>query len=535
VTTATALVSFGHSPPLAAGAGDERRPSPDALSGPLPSERAGSTIRALQQSRRAAAPLELAELSLSPGVVGDARTLLQAIRALARMTTNDEARRALLRHLRTPSTGELADLRRLARATAAQALAHSKEPDSIRALVLLASGPDATDPELAELAQDALIAHPPHAELLAHALPWLEPAARVERLRFIEENRAPSASRRADQCRKAQRELRRVRDWTPAVGAALLSELADCPTGLSPSEREWTELATKNLTWALRGRAAQYPPNDDPEWRARAEAALESQSAVERSAAAWFLAVTVSGAAERLSEDARPEVRAAASNQRAASAMSEQGHAACTLPPSASTFRIFERFSHDASAEDRQTLACLARRLRPAAGPGLTAPEFETLFLASPAATRLVAAEGLAHASPAGKQLALGVSQRLYEEEADDYVRRFLCIALGDLGLGPEHPLSFTLRLDPDPVCRAVGSGTSFVPRGKRSVMATTTSQGYLALRTRAAPVSLAPAPDGFVGAVVTREAQEGPEHFLDCREPGAPTWACGAVEQKPR
>ena len=178
----------------------------------------------------------------------------------------------------------------------------------------------------------------------------------------------------------------------------------------------------------------------------------------------------------------------------------------------------------------------MTRRLRPEAGPGFTALEVEALFDSSPARSRVAIAHGLGGVASHVAPQAMGLAERLYSEDGDAYVRRFLCATLGSLGeLRPA--LAEDLKLDADPVCRAVGRGQSTDVSGSPSLSVVAPGDRFFAARVLSPPIEFEPAPDGFVGARVTGQVEGGHANaeFVDCTESGAPTWACGKAAQTPR
>jgi len=511
----------------------------DAVAGPLPSARAESRIRALAGSTRLAAAAELADLSRSAEVKSDARTLLLAIRALARLAEHDAAEQALLHHLRGPIAGDQPSRRSLARAVAALALAAAARPEGVRALVLLASGPDDVDSELTEQSRAALRAHPPSPAQLLAAFPWLDEGAGRARMAWLAEERVQKEKERSDLCQKARSRVSELPKLRLSDAAATLADLARCTPSAGPTLEDWRRLAKSSHLWALRGLAAMGPSAHAREWQELAAAELEQGEPTARSAAAWFLATTSVANAERLSRDRRPEVRAAAKNQLLANAARPSGRETCAgLSGDDSTRSMFEHYLERPSADGDPLLGCLASRLRDAPGPGITPSELDGLLEGSPAMTRLVVAQGLGAAEGEGRALARGLAERLYAVETDDDVRRSLCGTLVRLGLSPEHHLARELaKLDPDPVCRALGAGRAWASPGIPLLAVAVSGGAYVAARVLAAPVSLEPAPDGFVGARVVQDPREAPfdVNFVDCQESGEPAWACGAAVPRPR
>jgi len=511
----------------------------DAVAGPLPSAGAESRIRALAASTRPTAATQLADLSRSAEVKSDARTLLLAIRALAGFAEHDAAEQALLHHLREPSAGDEPSRRSLARAVAALALAAAARPGGVRALVLLASGPDDVDAELAEQSRAALLAHSPSPEQLRAAFPWQDDAARRARMTWLAQARGEREKWRSERCQKARARLPELPKLSVADAAGALVELADCGPSSGPTLEDWRQLAKTSHLWTLRGLAAMGPGAHTREWQELAEAELAQGEPTARSAAAWFLATTSPSNAERLSRDRRAEVRAAAKNQLLANRARPSGREACAgLSGGDSTRRLFEHYLERPNADGDPVLGCLASRLRDAPGPGITPSELDGLLEGSPAMTRLVVAQGLGAAESEGHALARGLAERLYAVETDDTVRRSLCGALVRLGLSPEQRLARELAtLDPDPVCRALGAGHAWVSPGIPLLAVATSGGAYVATRVLAAPVSLEPAPDGFVGARVVQGPGQPPfdTNFVDCEEPGEPAWACGTTLPRPR
>jgi hypothetical protein len=514
--------------------------SADALSGPLPAETAESRIRTLAWSERSPAAVELAEFSLSPDVTRRAKTLLLAVRALARKADHPAAERALLQHLRTKPNGDEPTLRSLARATAAFALAAEGPIDGVRNLVLLAAGPDDADEEVKIFAREALIAHPPSAAELAKALPWLDARAREGKVAWLSSRASVRNERRAARCKEARKALSSLGALPTGAAAARLADLAVCPEDAGPTMDDWKRLAHSSSLWALRGTAALGVGTRDGDWTRFAEAELAQGDARVRSAAAWFLATSSPEAAARLLVDERAEVRSAARNQRDGGGIGAgmaAGHP-CAEQDEDSTKEVFERFVASPPRDTGPALGCLASRLRAAAGPGLTAAELESWFRGGPAVTRVLVARGLAASSAEARFLALGLSARLYRAEADAYVRRFLCAALLTLGQDLEEPLGVEMAdLDPDPVCRALAGGRSWPPLGSPTLATVTTAKRYLAARVLGSPVWLEAAPDGFVGARVldVEPSQVVDPRFVDCSESGEPSWACGPTALRPR
>ena len=515
----------------------------DALSGPLASEAAESSIRTLASSGRPAAPAELADFSLSPAVAARAQTLLASIRALARMVRHPAAQKALLHHLRTPSAGDQPPLRRLARATAALALAAGGQVDGVRALVLLAAGPDDSDPELATLARAALLAHPPDETLLGAALPWLDAEARAQKVAWISQERWARQQAQRARCEQAGRSLSQLAaaDAAPELGARILSDLAACPPTALPTLDAWKQVGNSSALWALRGTAALGIGVHDAAWKKFATAKLADVDARVRSAAAWFLSTTSPEASARLALDPRTEVRAAARNQDSAGGPSSElaEVSPCAIGKAESSSKsVFSRFLTSTPEDSGPLLGCLASRLRAEPGAGFTAAELASLLESSPALTRVLVAKGLGESIPEAQQLGRGLAQRAYATEPDAYVRRFLCAALIDLGLTQDEPLAREMAdLDPDPLCRALGQGREWEPLGSQTLSTVTTGKRYLAARVLAAPVAIEPAPDGFVGARVVEAAttRTYDPHFVDCSESGEPAWACGRAVVRPR
>lgn len=514
-----------------------RGPAPvaDAISGPLPASSTASSIRALAHSARAEAARELADLSLSPDVTKQAADLLLAIRVLSRFAHDPVVQKALLRHLQRPQAGDEPELRALARRTCAHALASASEPDGLRTLVLLASGPVDTDPELAGLAREALTAYPPSPGALAGALPWLKRSERQARLRFVSDAKSAGEQRRLELCRGAQRGFSALPGQAAPAAARLLANLTACPHELQPSQEAWTKLGQVSVVWALRGMAALGVGGEDEAWQERAERALTDDDPIVRSAAAWFLATN--GAAERLAKERHSEVRAAARNQLLTNTPSESD-GSCSLGATSSTVSLLRRLGSSHGEDDGLLFGCLASRIQAAPGPGPSALEVEAWLRDAKPADRIHTVRGLAHVRPDRRALALGLAERLYAGESDDYVRRFVCLTMRDLGAHPGSSSLEDLRIDPDPVCRAIGRGESASIAGVSTFVAATKSERLLALRTGAPPVMLEPAPDGFVGARVVRGAPSSAmddRHFVDCRESAEPAWACGPTQQKPR
>lgn len=507
----------------------------DSFEGILASQDVTSKIRALARSTRPEAALELAVLSSSPAVTADARILVKVIRAMARFERDVATTQALLRHLRVPPTGDDIELRSTARSAAALALARGATPVGLRALVLFASGPVESDPGLASLARSALAAYPPTDDQLADALPWLDARERRVRVQAADLQGQLRSDRRKAACSNARRMLSAVPQLTTHAAAQVLDDLAHCPPGGEPDVRAWTALADESETWAFRGLAATGKLLDDPSWTARANAALRAEDPTVRSAAAWFLSLKSSEMAVRLVRDRRAEVRAAARNQLAVNAGGDSDQA-CGGSRHESTSTLFERYTSIRGDADPRLLGCLASRLRSTPGPGLTTTDLEALFTASSARARVSLAHGLRAVATDMRPQAAGLAERLYASEGDGYVRRFLCTTLQALDQDARPTLSRDLELDADPVCRAIGRGKPLDVASSRSLSTIATGPRFFAARVLSPPLALEPAPDGFVGARVTRQGGGGTVglEFVDCSESGEATWACGQTSQTP-
>jgi len=540
------LASAGLSPARAA---DTSRAAAmaDPIAGPLPSQSAASSIRALLRSGRLEARAELVELSFSPEVTGDARTLLLAVRALHASSYgrfyayggDPTIERALLRHLRTPPDGDNPPLRALARASAAHSLALHRNAESLRALVLLARGPDTLDPELSRLARSALLAYPPDQALIDAAFPWQSESERAETLAWIETAEHARDKRRSEHCRLAKRQLPGLGELPAAAAAAFLSDLALCPLEQRPVSADFARLAASSPSWALRGMAAVGVGQADASWQERARSELRAKDPTLRSAAAWFLATTSREAAERLALDPRPEVRAAAKKQLMALELAEPELRPRACPQAwarLTTSELFRRFT-SGSEQSELVLGCLASRLRREPGPGLRALDLEAQWAATPTVARVLAASALGDVPEAAWPQAKGLTKRLFAVEADATVRRFLCLSQVELSLHQGWGHSPTLMIDPDPVCRAIGGGSMIVTYGSPALSTVTTQKQYFAARELSPPLALEPAPDGFVGARVPAAPAGSASvlDFVDCRETGEPAWACGKAAQTPR
>lgn len=487
-------------------------------------------IRTLAASARAGATGELCELSLAAASRSDADTLLLAVRALGERAPTDGSVRVLDLHFRRPPALRGApELRRLVRATAALALGRSRHPRALRALLFAAARQNAHDPELFEVARLALRAEPPPLEDVGAAVPWLSPSEQIALLSWLHgEAEAEEAARRA-RCDGATQKLQELPALAPARAAELLSELATCPIESGPGERLVAEVEQKSLLWGLRARLVLGLGLGSELVVASAWRALASADATLRAAAAALLAATNDERAASLFRDPRSEVRDAARNEMLA-------RGATFLEAEASTSELWRALS--ATAPELRWLVWepLASRVQAAevGGLGPTPEELLAVWRVGGTSERMALAAGLGRARPATWGTARGLLERLYRSEVDAGVRRVICVGLA------KTSGTRIATLDPDAHCRALAEGRPLVLRGARALATWSEESHVLVWRELEPPLSIRPAPDGFVGLRTDAFISVGtgslpmPSTFIHCGEGGLGNPTCSEASSRP-